>query len=239
MEALLSLQGARSGYGKIEVLKGLSLEVFPGEIVSVIGANGAGKTTTLMSISRIVPLRSGNLNFDGVDLRELKAHELVQRGLAHVPEGRRIFTRMTVRENLDLGAFLRSDAPGIAEDMQRVFELFPVLKERQTQSAGTLSGGEQQMLAIGRALMSRPKMLLLDEPSMGVAPILVGKIFETLLKLNQQGTTILLVEQNARLALKISKRGYVLERGEIVMEDEAAKLLANPKIQEAYLGEGH
>ncbi|RIK99959.1 MAG: branched-chain amino acid ABC transporter ATP-binding protein [Proteobacteria bacterium] len=239
MEALLSLEGARSGYGKIEVLKGLSLKVYPGEIVSVIGANGAGKTTTLMSISRIVPLRSGNLNFDGVDLRELKAHELVERGLAHVPEGRRIFTRMTVRENLDLGAFLRSDARGIARDMQHVFELFPVLKERQTQSAGTLSGGEQQMLAIGRALMSRPKMLLLDEPSMGVAPILVGKIFETLLKLNQEGTTILLVEQNARLALKISKRGYVLERGEIVMEDEAAKLLANPKIQEAYLGEGH
>jgi branched-chain amino acid transport system ATP-binding protein len=233
----LCLEGIRSGYGPIEVLKGISLEVHEGEIVTIIGANGAGKTTTLMCISGINRVRSGRILFDGQEIQGVPADQLVRRGVAQVPEGRKIFPRLTVLENLEMGAFIRNDEEGIRADLEKVYALFPVLKEREGQLGGTLSGGEQQMLAIGRALMSRPKLLLMDEPSMGIAPILVLKIFDAIRALNREGMTILLVEQNARQALKLAHRGYVLETGEIVLTDEASALLTHPRVLEAYLGE--
>ncbi|GMW00007.1 MAG: ABC transporter ATP-binding protein [Candidatus Hydrogenedentota bacterium] len=236
-EPLLSIKEVRAGYGPIEALKGVSLDVFPGEIVTLIGANGAGKSSTLMCVSGIHPVRKGAIHFDGRNIANCKAHTLVARGLAQVPEGRRIFSKLTVLENLELGAYLRRDADGVKSDLDKVYALFPILGERRRQLGGTLSGGEQQMLAIGRAMMSRPKLLLMDEPSMGVAPILTAKIFETIRELNQQGMTILLVEQNAHLALRLAHRGYVLETGEIVLQDKAASLLTDPRVKEAYLGD--
>jgi branched-chain amino acid transport system ATP-binding protein len=236
-EALLSVENAHVSYGRISALKGVSFTVYRGEIVTLIGANGAGKTSALMAISGIVPLASGKISFAGDDLTALAAHKITARGLAHVPEGRKIFPRLTVQENLDMGAYLRKDSGGVRRDLERVFALFPVLAERRAQSGGTLSGGEQQMLAIGRALMSAPKMLLMDEPSMGVAPLIVKKIFGAIAELNKQGLTVFLVEQNAHAALRLARRGYVMETGSIVIEDESAKILANPKVRAAYLGE--
>lgn len=233
---LLKLENLHAGYGPIEVLKGVSLEVSRGEIVTMIGCNGAGKTTTLMTIAGIVRTRAGQVIFDGKPIQNTPAHELLARGLAVVPEGRKIFPRLTVLENLQMGAFIRKGQK-IAQDLDHVYALFPILKERATQMGGTLSGGEQQMLAIGRALMSRPKCLLMDEPSMGIAPLLVLKIFEAIRNLNREGMTILLVEQNARMALQLAKRGYVLDVGEIILVDDAPKLLENPRVREAYLGE--
>ncbi|MSR52659.1 MAG: ABC transporter ATP-binding protein [Gemmataceae bacterium] len=235
--ALLEITDLRSGYGAIEVLKGLSLKVEAGEIVTVIGANGAGKTTTLMTISGCVKARDGRISFDGNDLASVPAHEIVKRGLAQSPEGRKIFPRLSVLENLEMGAFTRNDKPGIREDIEKSFQYFPILKERQKQLGGTLSGGEQQMLAIARALMSRPKLLLLDEPSLGLAPMIVLKIFDVIRELNRQGMSVLLVEQNARMALRLAHRGYVMETGTITMTDKAEVLLNDPRIQAAYLGE--
>lgn len=237
-EPHLQLEGVTAGYGPIEVLKGISLVVQRGEIVTIIGANGAGKTSTLMCISGVHQKRQGKIFFAGRDLQGIPAHEVVGLGLAQVPEGRKIFPRLSVLENLELGAYTRKDRAEIGGDLERVYQLFPILRERKSQAGGTLSGGEQQMLAIGRALMSRPKMLLLDEPSMGVAPLLVKKIFETIVEINRQGVSILLVEQNAHLALKVAKRGYVLETGKIVLDDTAERLLLDPRVKEAYLGEG-
>ncbi len=241
---VLQLQDVSAAYGPIQVLKNISLELCEREMVCIIGANGAGKTTTLRAISGFVPLAKGTISLFDKPLSECPSHDLVGRGLAHVPEGRKIFTRMTVLENLQLGAFCRGEnadqqttAKEFQDDVAKVYELFPVLKDRSKQLGGTLSGGEQQMLAIGRALMSRPKILLLDEPSMGVAPLLTQKIFDSLFRLNKDGMTILLVEQNAHLALKLAHRGYVLELGEIVLEDTGQALLNNPKVREAYLGE--
>jgi branched-chain amino acid transport system ATP-binding protein len=234
---LLELRDLRAGYGPVDVLHGISLEVRAGEIVSLIGANGAGKSTTLMCISRINRLRGGTVRFDGADITGVRADRLVSRGLAQVPEGRRIFPRLTVLENLEMGAYARSDREGIAKDLDGVFRLFPVLKERTGQLGGTLSGGEQQMLAIGRALMGKPRLLMMDEPSMGIAPILVSRIFAAIKELRDRGMTILLVEQNARAALRLSDRGYVLETGRITLADTGAALLASPKVREAYLGE--
>jgi branched-chain amino acid transport system ATP-binding protein len=234
--AFLEIEDIHTYYGNIEALKGVSLEVNEGECVTLIGSNGAGKSTTLRSVSGLTPPREGAIRFDGIDISLLPAQEIVRLGICQSPEGRRCFSRMTVRENLELGAFLRRDSGGIREDLDRVFELFPRLKEREVQKAGTMSGGEQQMLAIGRALMGRPKLLLLDEPSMGIAPILVERIYETIAEINQQGTTILLVEQNANFALDVSQRGYVLETGKVVMSDESASLRTNPEVQKAYLG---
>lgn len=236
-EPLLSVEDVRAAYGPIEALKGVSLSVHQGEIVTMIGANGAGKTSTLMCISGLLRPTQGRIRFNGQDVTNLPAHALVGRGLAQVPEGRRIFPRLTVLENLELGAYLRNDKPGIRDDLKHVFDLFPVLRDRQSQAGGTLSGGEQQMLAIGRALMSRPRLLLMDEPSMGVAPILTARIFERIRALNHDGMTILLVEQNAHLALQTAQRGYVIETGKIVLEDQAPQLLQNPRVQQAYLGE--
>jgi branched-chain amino acid transport system ATP-binding protein len=223
-------------YGKIHALKGISLEVKEGEIVAVLGNNGAGKTTTLKTVSGLLRPREGAIRLTGEVLNALPPHEIVERGIAHVPEGRRIFKRLTVLENLEMGAYARRDG-GVAADLERVYALFPRLKERREQVAGTLSGGEQQMLAIARALMARPKLLLLDEPSMGLAPILLEQIFDTILDINRQGTTILLVEQNAYMALSIAGRGYVMETGGIVLEDTAQGLLSNEDIRRAYLGE--
>src|SRR5215212_6610963 len=223
-------------YGNIQALKGVSLTVEEGECVTLIGSNGAGKSTTLRSISGLTPPRTGSIRFDGQEISQLPPQEIVGLGICQSPEGRKTFQRMTVRENLELGAYLRRDHAGIREDLDRVFDLFPRLKERETQKAGTMSGGEQQMLAIGRALMGRPKLLLLDEPSMGIAPILVERIYETIAEINRQGMTILLVEQNANFALEVSKRGYVLETGKVVMSDESATLRTNPEVQKAYLG---
>jgi len=234
---MLELEDVRAGYGAIEALKGISLRVAEGEIVTLIGGNGAGKTTTLMTISGVVKARSGTLRFAGTDLRGLPPHAIVQLGIAQSPEGRKIFPRLTVAENLDMGAFTRRDPAGIARDMKHVFELFPILAERRRQMAGTMSGGEQQMLAVGRALMSRPKLMLLDEPSLGLAPLIVKTIFEVIEALNREGTTILLVEQNARMALKLAHRGYVLETGQITLADDAAVLLEEPRVKSAYLGE--
>lgn len=234
---LLKLHQVRSGYGSIEVLKKLSLEVNQGEIVTIIGGNGAGKTTTLMCISSINPIWGGQIVFDGREIHALSAHQLVSLGLAQVPEGRKIFPQLTVLENLEMGAFLRTDKMGIKRDLEKAFHLFPILRDRRTQVGGTLSGGEQQMLSIARALMSQPKMLLMDEPSMGIAPLLTLKIFEAIHMLNQEGMTILLVEQNARLALKYAHRGYVLEMGSVVLTDLAQNLLIHPKVRDAYLGE--
>jgi branched-chain amino acid transport system ATP-binding protein len=234
---VLKLEELRAGYGAIEVLKGISLEVGEGEIVTLIGANGAGKTTTLMTICGVVKARGGRVLFLGDDLARVPAHELVKKGIAQSPEGRKIFPRLTVLENLEMGAFTRKDPDGVKKDIERVYELFPILAERRTQAGGTLSGGEQQMLAVGRAMMARPKLLLLDEPSLGLAPLIVKKIFDVIAELNKQGVTVLLVEQNARMALKLANRGYVLETGEITMQGEAASLLEDPRVRSAYLGD--
>jgi branched-chain amino acid transport system ATP-binding protein len=233
--ALLEVDDIHTAYGTIEALKGISLEVREGEVVTLIGSNGAGKSTTLRSISGLTPPREGSIRFDGQEIGETPAQEIVRLGISQSPEGRKVFQRMTVRENLDLGAYLRRD-DDVNGDVDRVFELFPRLKEREKQKAGTMSGGEQQMLAIGRALMAQPKLLLLDEPSMGLAPILVERIYETVAEINKQGTTILLVEQNANYALEVSNRAYVLETGTIALHDDADKLLDNPDVQKAYLG---
>jgi len=234
---LLELREITAGYGSIEVLHGISLEVREGEIVSLIGGNGAGKSTTLHCISCLVGLRAGEVRFAGESLANVAAHEIVGRGLVQVPEGRKIFPRMTVLENLRMGAYSRNDRAGIESDLEEVYALFEILKSRTSQLGGTLSGGEQQMLAIGRALMSRPKLLMMDEPSMGIAPLLVTKIFEAVKALRTRGLTILLVEQNARAALKLADRGYVLETGRIVLEGTGAALLSDQRVQAAYLGE--
>jgi branched-chain amino acid transport system ATP-binding protein len=234
--AALEVQGVNTYYGNIHALRDVSLAVRDGEIVTLIGANGAGKSTTLRTISGILQPRDGRVLLDGQPITGLPPHEIVERGICQVPEGRRIFSRMTVLENLEMGAFARKDRGQIPTDMERVFDLFPRLKERIGQKGGTLSGGEQQMLAIGRALMSRPQILLLDEPSMGLAPILVETIFRTVREINQQGVTVLLVEQNALMALQVANRGYVLETGAIVLDDTAANLRENETVQKAYLG---
>ncbi len=234
--SLLEVDGIHTYYGNIEALKGVSLTVEEGEIVTLIGSNGAGKSTTLRSISGLTPARKGTIRFKDRDIAAMPPQDIVRLGIAQAPEGRHCFARMTVRENLDLGAYLRKDKDGIEQDMQRIFELFPRLEEREKQKAGTMSGGEQQMLAIGRALMGSPKLLLLDEPSMGIAPILVERIYETIVEINRQGMTILLVEQNANYALEVSARGYVLETGRVAIEDESSSLRENPQVQAAYLG---
>ena len=235
-ETLLDIKDIHVFYGSIEAVKGMSFHVDRGEIVCLIGANGAGKTTTLRTVSGLLRPREGAVFYDGQRIDLLPAHEIVVLGVAQSPEGRRIFPRMSVRENLDMGAFTRKDA-GQREDLERILELFPILRERARQSAGTLSGGEQQMLAIGRALMAKPKLLLLDEPSMGLAPIVVQRIFDIVREISEQGMTILLVEQNAAQALSLADRGYVIETGKIVLEDEARSLLANERVRKAYLGE--
>ncbi len=233
--ALLEVREIETFYGNIQALKGVSLTVDEGEIVTLIGSNGAGKSTTLRSISGLTAPRVGSIVFKGQEISETPPQEIVRLGISQSPEGRKTFQRMSVRENLELGAYLRRDAR-IQEDMDRVFELFPRLHERERQHAGTMSGGEQQMLAIGRALMANPTLLLLDEPSMGLAPILVERIYETIAEINKQGTTILLVEQNANFALEVSTRGYVLETGTVALSDDSAKLRENPDVQAAYLG---
>jgi len=235
--AVLSVDSIETFYGSIQALKGVSLEVFEGEIVTLIGANGAGKSTTLRSINGLNHPRRGKIVFDGRDITQLPAHEVVRLGIAQSPEGRKLFPRMTVVENLEMGAFQRSDKNGMREDMDRVFELFPRLAERKTQKAGTMSGGEQQMCAIGRALMARPRLLMLDEPSMGLAPIFVERIFETIVEVNKQGTAILLVEQNALMALEVAGRGYVLETGTVKLADDAKALAQNEEVRKTYLGE--
>ena len=234
---MLELQDVHSYYGNIHALKGITLHVDKGEIVTLIGSNGAGKSTTIRTVSGLMHPREGTITLDGERIDQVPAHKLVGRGISHSPEGRRIFPRMTVLENLKMGAFVRNDVDGIQEDMDRVFALLPRLKERISQKAGTLSGGEQQMLAIGRALMGRPRLMLLDEPSMGLAPVLVEAIFETIQRINQEGTTILLVEQNALMALEVANRGYVLETGQIVLQGTAEELAANEMVRKAYLGE--
>ena len=234
--AFLEVEDIYTYYGNIQALKGITIQVEEGECVTLIGSNGAGKSTTLRSISGLTPPRTGSIRLAGEEISLLPPQEIVRLGICQSPEGRKCFQRMTVRENLELGAFLRRDSSSIRNDLERVFELFPRLKEREVQKAGTMSGGEQQMLAIGRALMGEPKVLLLDEPSMGIAPILVERIYETIAEINQQGTTILLVEQNATFALGVSRRAYVLETGAVVMSDESEKLRTNPEVQKAYLG---
>ena len=234
--ALLEVADIHTYYGNIEALKGVSLTVEEGEIVTLIGSNGAGKSTTLRSISGLNPPRTGTVTFEGRDISGTPPQEIVALGISQSPEGRHCFQRMTVRENLDLGAYLRSDKKEIGSDMDRVFDLFPRLKEREKQKAGTMSGGEQQMLAIGRALMAKPRLLLLDEPSMGIAPILVDRIYETIEEINKQGMTILLVEQNANYGLGVSHRAYVLETGTVALADSSAALRENPDVQKAYLG---
>ena len=234
---MLRLNEIHTYYGNIRAIRGISLHVEEGEMVCLIGANGAGKSTTLMTISGIHHPAQGTITFEEEDLTETSAEKRVELGISQVPEGRLIFPEMTVLENLELGAFLRKDTAAIREDLDRVFDLFPVLRERRTQQGGTLSGGEQQMLAIGRALMSHPRLLLLDEPSLGLAPILVEQIFEIIQEINKQGTTILLVEQNAYLALQITHRGYVMETGEIAIEGTSSELLNDVRVREAYLGE--
>jgi branched-chain amino acid transport system ATP-binding protein len=223
-------------YGAVHALKGVSLHVEAGEIVTLIGANGAGKTTLLRTISGVVPARSGRIVFEGRDISKVPAHEIVALGVSQSPEGRMVFANLSVEDNLELGAYRRKDRAGIREDQEKVFQLFPRLLERKKQLSGTLSGGEQQMLAIGRALMSRPRVLLLDEPSLGIAPLLVRDIFKNIVEINRRGTTVLLVEQNAHMALSIAQRGYVLETGRVVLEDSAAKLAANDEVRAAYLG---
>ena len=233
---LLEIRDLRVKYGNVEVLHGIHLAVNEGEIVAILGANGAGKSTTLMAISRIVKSSAGSIEFGGKALHRLKAHDVVKEGVIQVPEGRRIFGTLTVEENLALGSFVRTGTAGIAKTREWIYELFPILKERRDQLGGTLSGGEQQMLAIARGLMAEPKILLLDEPSLGLAPLLVKAIFRTLEQINRAGVTIVLVEQNARAALKLAHRGYILEVGNIVLEDSAPALLANPEVRKAYLG---
>ena len=233
---MLELNRINTFYGKIQALRDVSLKVEDGEIVTLIGANGAGKSTTLMSICGVIHPRSGEILFDGKPIQQLPAPEIVKRGISQVPEGRLIFPELTVRENLDLGAFLRTDKKGIADDMEYVFQLFPILRERVSQTGGTLSGGEQQMLALGRALMARPRLLLLDEPSLGLAPIIIQQIFKIIQKVNEDGTTVFLVEQNANQALHIANRGYVMENGVVVMEGKAQELLSSEKVRKASLG---
>jgi branched-chain amino acid transport system ATP-binding protein len=235
--AVLELDDVHTYYGSIQALKGISAKVYADEIVTLIGANGAGKTTTLRSINGLNRPRQGRIRFEGQDITHTPAHQIVKRGISQSPEGRRLFPRMTVNENLEMGAFQRSDKAGMKSDLDRVFELFPRLAERRSQKAGTLSGGEQQMCAIGRALMARPKLLMLDEPSMGLAPIFVDRIFETVVEINKQGTPILLVEQNALMALEVASRGYVLETGTVVLEGRASELKTNEQVRKTYLGE--
>ncbi len=235
---LLTVEHLRAGYGPIEVLKDISLEVNEGEIVTMIGANGAGKTTTLMTISGAVRARAGRIVFQGAEIQNRPPHEIVRLGLCQSPEGRKIFPRLTVLENLELGAYTRNDTAGIKKDIDHAYELFPILRERKDQLGGTLSGGEQQMLAVARALLGRPKLLLLDEPSLGLAPLIVLKIFDVIRKLNaEEGMSVLIVEQNARLALKLAHRGYVMETGVITMSDKASSLLNDQRVKDAYLGE--
>ena len=233
---MLQVDNIHTYYGNIHALKGISLTVEEGEIVTLIGANGAGKTTTLRTICGLLKPRQGKVVLEGEDLAAYKAHQIVYKGVAMVPEGRGIFAKLTVTENLDMGAYSRDDRDGIARDLERVFALFPRLKERRTQVAGTLSGGEQQMLTTARALMARPRLLLMDEPSMGLAPVLVEDVFDRIREINREGTTILLVEQNANMALQVANRGYVLQTGEIVLSDTAAGLRDDPMVQKAYLG---
>ena len=234
---MLEVRNLAVSYGAVAALHGVSLSVAPGDIVTLIGGNGAGKTTTLRAISGLQTAASGEVLYEGRNITRLPAHEIVKRGLAHVPEGRMVFANLTVLENLQMGAYLRNDKSGIAADLAYVFNVFPRLQERVRQVSGTLSGGEQQMLAIGRALMSKPKFLMLDEPSLGIAPLLVKTIFEKIVEINrQQGITILLVEQNANLALEVSRFGYVLETGRVILQDESAKLRSNPQVKQAYLG---
>ncbi|NJB67391.1 branched-chain amino acid transport system ATP-binding protein [Desulfobaculum xiamenense] len=234
---MLRVEGIHTYYGSIHALKGVSLRITEGEIVTLIGANGAGKTTTLMSICNVTPVREGKVSFRGGDITRLSSDRIVAQGITQVPEGRMIFPVLTVEENLLMGAYLRRDREGIRRDTEKVFDLFPVLRERRRQHGGTLSGGEQQMLAIGRALMAQPRLLLLDEPSLGLAPIVVENIFEVIRQINLAGTTVLLVEQNAQMALSIAHRGYVLATGEVIMEGTSEELLNDPKVRAAYLGE--
>lgn len=233
---LLTVRDLRVKYGNVEVLHGINLDVGEGEIVAILGANGAGKSTTLMAVSRIVKSSAGSIEFGGRALHRLKPHDVVREGVIQVPEGRRIFNTLSVEENLALGAFVRADTARIAKTREWIYELFPILKERRDQLGGTLSGGEQQMLAIARGLMAEPKILLLDEPSLGLAPLLVKAIFRTLETINQAGVTIVLVEQNAKAALRLANRGYILEVGNVVLQDSAEALLANPEVRKAYLG---
>ena len=235
--SLLALEQLQVSYGGIRAVKGVDLTVEPGELVCLIGANGAGKTTTLRAVTGLVRAAGGRIVYDGAEIAGLRVHEIARRGLALVPEGRGVFAQLTIEENLAMGAYARSDKPGVAADMERAYALFPRLKERRRQTAGTLSGGEQQMLAIARALVGRPKLLLLDEPSMGLAPLMVEKIFQVIRAIAAEGVTLLLVEQNARLALEVSHRGYVLEGGVVAITGEARSLLGDPRIREAYLGE--
>jgi branched-chain amino acid transport system ATP-binding protein len=234
---ILEVKGLQVHYGAIEALRGISLEVSNGQVVALIGANGAGKSTTLRAVSKMLRPTAGSIRFRDEDVTKLPSHALVSRGMAHAPEGRGIFLNLTVRENLELGAYLRTDRAGIAKDADHAYTLFPLLAERRTQVAGTLSGGEQQMLAVGRALMSRPKLLLLDEPSLGLAPQVVARIFGVLREVNESGVAILLVEQNAHKALQLAHRAYVLETGNIVMQGTGKELLASPEVRKAYLGE--
>ncbi len=233
---LLRMENVQTYYGHIHALQGISLEVHVGEVVTLLGSNGAGKSTTLKTISGLLHPRTGAIEFDGVDISRTPAHQLVKLGISQAPEGRRIFSRMTVLENLHMGAYTRRDRNALGSDFDRVFTLFPRLQERRTQAAGTMSGGEQQMLAIGRALMARPKLLLLDEPSMGLAPILVEQIFDIIRDINLQGTTILVVEQNALMALGVANRGYILQTGKIVLAGAASELIKDPEVRRAYLG---
>ena len=234
---LLSLERLQVAYGGIQAVKGIDLVVGKGELVCLIGANGAGKTTTVKGVTGLQPVSGGVVRYEGDDVTGRPAFELVRRGLAMVPEGRGVFGALTIEENLAMGAYTRTDRDGIRSDIERVYTLFPRLHERRRQTAGTLSGGEQQMLAMGRAMMSRPRLLLLDEPSMGLAPLMVQKVFETVLAISREGVTILLIEQNAKLALEVSHRGYVMESGEITLKGDSASLLHDPKVREAYLGE--
>jgi len=234
---LLELKDLKVAYGGIQAVKGIDLSVDQGELVCLIGANGAGKTTTLKGITGLQPIKSGKIHYAGEDITGKPSFQLVRKGLSMVPEGRGVFGALTIEENLAMGAYARDDRAAIKDDIERVFGLFPRLKERRKQTAGTLSGGEQQMLAMGRAIMSRPKLLLLDEPSMGLAPLMVQKVFETVMAISREGVTILLIEQNAKLALEVSSRGYVMESGEITLQGKAKQLLSDPKVRAAYLGE--
>ena len=234
--AMLKVTDLKVYYGVIQAIKGISFEVNEGEVIALIGANGAGKTTILHTITGLVEAKSGTVEFEGTNITKMPGHKIVTLGMAHVPEGRRVFSELTVLENLRMGAYTRKDKNEVEKSLKMVYERFPRLEERKNQLAGTLSGGEQQMLAMGRALMSRPRLLLLDEPSMGLSPRLVDQVFDTIVSINKSGTTIMLVEQNANQALRVAKRGYVIETGEIVLSDDADKLLSNPQVKEAYLG---
>ena len=233
---MLSVENLDVAYGLIQALHAVSLHVERGEIVTLIGANGAGKSTTLLALSGLLPVRAGRVTFEDQDITSLPPHRRVELGIVQVPEGRRVFANMSVHENLELGAYTRKDRKGVKQDLQKMMDLFPILKERRAQRAGTLSGGEQQMLAMARALMARPKLLLLDEPSLGLAPLIVRKIFELIRDINQQGTTVFLVEQNAHMALQVAHRGYVLQTGQVILTDRAAALMQHPDVRKAYLG---